>query len=573
MKKIQTRIKAFASKTMVIGYCLLVIGMVSCSDFLDLEPRDLVILEQFWNEKTDVENTVAGCYEGIQSSAVVTRMMAWGEFRSDNITTGEKAESDDLHMYKFLQANIDPSNVYTDWSSFYTVINRCNTVILYAPEVQKKDPSFSESDLRATIAEVSALRDLCYFYLIRTFRDVPYTTQAYTDDDQRMDLPATPFNDVLDSLITDLEKVKGDAQRRYPTDGNKKLYQTGRITRDAIYAMLCEMYLWKQDYQKCVDYAELIIEQKRKEAEEEQGTLMADMNKYFDGYPLIRDWTNQTGIYGNAFSEIFGEGNSVESVFELTYMKNDNMLANGAVNTYYGNMNNTWYYRVSPSQYLAIDIPNNLFKLFANKYDARYYEAMLSSNVIAKYVASSVMVQVATSTNQITSTYGVSYSAGKNHSNWIIYRLTDIMLMEAEALVQLAADNDDPKLEEAFKLVQVVNRRSILKDPDKMAATDLLKFPTEDAKTGMQEMVMAERQRELLFEGKRWFDLVRRSMRDGNNDYLSQQIQNKGLQNASIVKGTLETIFESIYLPCYLEEWKVNGNLWHNPAYTYEEKD
>ena len=32
MKKIQTRIKAFASKTMVIGYCLLVIGMVSCTD-------------------------------------------------------------------------------------------------------------------------------------------------------------------------------------------------------------------------------------------------------------------------------------------------------------------------------------------------------------------------------------------------------------------------------------------------------------------------------------------------------------------------------------------------------------
>ena len=147
------------------------------------------------------------------------------------------------------------------------------------------------------------------------------------------------------------------------------------------------------------------------------------------------------------------------------------------------------------------------------------------------------------------------------------------MLMKAEALVQLAAGNDDEKLQEAFKLVQVVNKRSILKDKDRIAAADMLSFPTEDAKTKMEEMVMQERQRELLFEGKRWFDLVRRSMRDGNNEYLSRQISNKGLMNAAIVTSNFETTFDAIFLPAYLEEWKVNKNVWVNPAYTYEEKD
>ena len=339
-------------------------GLSSCSDFLDIEPRNLVILEQFWNEKTDVDNTVAGCYEGLQSTANITRMMAWGEFRSDNISIGEKAESDDYHMYKFLQANIDPNNVYTDWSSFYSVINRCNTVIFYAPQVQQKDPSFSESDLRATIAEVSAIRDLCYFYLIRSFKNVPYITTAYTDDNQPMAIPASPFEEVLDSLINDLERVKGDAVRRYPTNGDKQYYQTSRITRDAIYAMLCEMYLWKQDYQKCIDYADLIIKSKQDKAKEDEGTLYSDMNKYFNGYPLIHDWNNQTDYYGNAFTEIFGNGNSDESIFELTYMRNDNMLANGAVNAYYGYVDGTPYFRVSPSQYIATDVENSLYKVF-----------------------------------------------------------------------------------------------------------------------------------------------------------------------------------------------------------------
>ena len=548
-------------------------GLSSCSDFLDIEPRNLVILEQFWNEKTDVDNTVAGCYEGLQSTANITRMMAWGEFRSDNISIGEKAEQDDYHMYKFLQANIDPNNVYTDWSSFYSVINRCNTVIFYAPQVQQKDPSFSESDLRATIAEVSAIRDLCYFYLIRSFKNVPYITTAYTDDNQPMAIPASPFEEVLDSLINDLERVKGDAVRRYPTNGDKQYYQTSRITRDAIYAMLCEMYLWKQDYQKCIDYADLIIKSKQDKAKEDEGTLYSNMDKYFDGYPLIANWTSQTGYFGAASDAIFASGNSDESIFELYFSKtNANMSSNGAVNAYYGYLDGSWYYRVSPSQYLVTDVSNNLYKLFRNQYDARYYESIYSSNIIGKYTASITPVIETTSTkvNTLPSTL---YAKDKNRANWIIYRLTDIMLMKAEALVQLAAGNDDEKLQEAFKLVQVVNKRSILKDKDRIAATDMLSFPTEDAKTKMEEMVMQERQRELLFEGKRWFDLVRRSMRDGNNEYLSRQISNKGLMNAAIVTSNFETTFDAIFLPAYLEEWKVNKNVWVNPAYTYEEKD
>ena len=546
--------------------------LTSCSDFLDIEPRNLVILEQFWNEKTDVDNTVAGCYEGLQSASVITRMMAWGEFRSDNITVGSRAEQDDLHMYKFLKANIDPSNVYTDWSPMYMVINRCNTVIHYAPEVQKKDPSFSESDLRATIAEVSAIRDLCYFYLIRAFKNVPYVTTAYTDDNQPMQLTAMPFEQVLDSLITDLENVKDDAVRRYPTEGNKRLYQTGRITKDAIHAMLCEMYLWKKDYQKCIDYADLVIESKRQTAKEDEGTLYSEMNKYFNGYPLIHEWTSQTGVYGNAFNEIFGTGNSEESIFELTFMNNDNMLANGAVNAYYGYMDNGFYYRVSPASHLVIDIQNNIFSVFRNKFDARYYEAVASSPVIGKYVSTGSVIEVSTA-NNVTSGHSYSWAKDKNHSNWIIYRLTDIMLLKAEALVQMAVDNDDEKLHEAFDLVQVINKRALLKNKDLITENDLLSFPTDNPKEKMKDLVLLERQRELLFEGKRWFDLVRCSMRDGNNNVLIEKFKKKGLENSYTIEGQFESTFDAIFLPCYLEEYKVNKNLWLNPAYTYEEKD
>ena len=185
-------------------------GVTGCSDFLEIKPQNEIILEDFWNEKADVEAVIAGCYSGLQSEGAIKRMMVWGEFRSDNIGPGSNVQQDGS-LEKLLKENIDAKNGYTTWKDFYDVINRCNTVIKYAPGVAANDPAYTESELQANIAEMVALRSLSYFYLIRAFRDVPFSREAYIDDDQTMDLPATKFDDVLDSLIYDLESVKGNA--------------------------------------------------------------------------------------------------------------------------------------------------------------------------------------------------------------------------------------------------------------------------------------------------------------------------------------------------------------------------
>lgn len=52
------------------------------------------------------------------------------------------------------------------------------------------------------------------------------------------------------------------------------------------------------------------------------------------GFPLVSDQLSNT-TYGNAYNTIFGDGNSMESIFELTYMRDDNMPSNGAANDFY----------------------------------------------------------------------------------------------------------------------------------------------------------------------------------------------------------------------------------------------
>ena len=554
---------------------VLALAMTSCSDFLVVEPLNDITLEKFWNEKNDVDNVVNGCYSSLQSQACISRMMCWGEFRSDNIQGGTNIDNNQ-DLSNILKENINASNGFTDWTCMYKVINDCNTVIHFAPTVAQRDPNYTQSELRATVAEMSALRDLCYFYLIRTFRNVPFSKEAFLDDTQKMDLPATPFNDVLDTLITDLESVKAYAVRKYPQ--TNRYSQRGRITQDAIHAMLCEMYLWKQDYQNAVHYADLVIKSKTQDYQDKLDKLggnAGEDDQMQDGYPLITDRNGST--YGNAFNQIFSEGNSMESIFELVYMDDNNQLANGAVSSNYGN-SETFPGLVKPSDYLGDDFTKDNPSVFLTKYDTRYYTSLEALNEtsygIGKYTQSSGFVTVTPPTSATAkgkATYGTHWPANYCHANWIIYRLTDIMLMKAEALVQLVNNDDeteagkalnDSLLHEAYNIVNIINKRY------NCSTTKAdINYASYASKSLMTDLVMDERHRELLFEGKRWYDLVRRSLREGNTSYLTSQASKKSTGSAGSASQNKLKRIDAIFWPYNKDELQVNKNLTQNPAF------
>ena len=75
-----------------------------CSDFLDIEPLNEIVLEKFWNEKADVDGIIAGCYSGMQDDAIVRRMIIWGEARSENLAAGLNSTNDENLMNGFKMA-------------------------------------------------------------------------------------------------------------------------------------------------------------------------------------------------------------------------------------------------------------------------------------------------------------------------------------------------------------------------------------------------------------------------------------------------------------------------------------
>jgi len=575
------------AKHLGFSAAILVAGglLTGCSDFLEIKPQNEIILEQFWNEQKDVENIITGCYSGMQSYGMISRMMIWSEFRSENIVNNGTI-TDDTDLERLLKENITANNGYTNWAEFYSIINRCNTVIKYAPTVSEKDPAYTTSQLNAHIAEVTAIRALCYFYLIRTFRDVPYSEEPFLDDNQTLDLPATPFDEVLSKLIVSLEQVVNYSLNKYPEKNTTAYwdYNCNRVTKSMIYALLSEMYLWQKDYDNCIKYADLIIEQKKKDAKE-AGYTTSDFEN-FNGYPLISSRYKGSNIYGNAFSQIFIDNNSRESIFELNFRKDDNdgrLNCNGPVCFFYGGGTRVPF--VKPSTYVANDERDKLYNVFAKEnegYDGRAYENIRfdtggSPTGINKYATRGSMMMSSSSTPYKNASYGSLWPTydnnkqSRNKSNYIIYRLTDIMLLKAEAIAQkISSDatlvegtSDYDLLIEAFDLVDAVNKRSLIESVPYKHVLDITNYTSKQKLTNL---IYEERNREFMFEGKRYFDLVRRSLREGNTEYLSNKVTNKDAQTASIVKSKMQKM-DAIFWPYNLYELKVNKNLKQNPAF------
>ena len=87
------------------------------------------------------------------------------------------------------------------------------------------------------------------------------------------------------------------------------------------------------------------------------------------------------------------------------------------------------------------------------------------------------------------------------------------------------------------------------------------------------ELLLKERRREFLLEGKRWYDLVRISRREGNQERLLRAISSR--HDGAIfqaIKIKLKNPYY-MYFPLAKDELRnSNGTLKQNPAYKDDEK-
>ncbi|WP_163264669.1 RagB/SusD family nutrient uptake outer membrane protein [Dysgonomonas sp. 216] len=505
-----------------------VITGVSCNDYLDVRPENEMLLDDFWQKESDVEAVVMACYRGMQEDAFMQRVILWGELRSDNMIPNSSSNDE----WQIHNMNILPSNSLSSWESFYQVINYCNTVLNYAPAVVGRDANFTENDLRAKEAEVKAIRSLCYFYLMRTFRDVPFVGNATVDDGQNFVVPQISPDSLLNIITNDLLFAEEWTLSVFPTTRSTK----GRMTKDAVRALLADIYLWKGEYNKCIEYCDKLI---NAVVSESLGGALVEVPKYD---------LNTTESFASA---IFYRGNSTESIFELQFYSDK---FNENIKKLYGYLDKAGAIFANPV-YADPSTENTFMKTDGRKMNSIVLdEAKSGEFAIFKYRGT-----VDKFTSGSKDTYSYSFSTTEE-ANWIFYRITDVMLMKAEALGQLNRSEED--LREMLRIVNTTYMRA----NDLASKDDTLSFDDYGNVDALNKLVLLERQRELMFEGKRWFDLVRLSEREGNTETLSDHVISKYTSNQNTIITKL-SVLNSLYLPIHRDELLVNKLLKQNPYY------
>lgn len=498
----------------IIYLMFAVLGLSSCEDWFSLTPESEMVKEDFWKNKNDVLSAVGSCYRAMVEEGFVKHLMVWGELRSDNILPGKASDTDIDYI---LEANITSANYYARWGDVYNVINLANTVIENAPFVRDVDPDFSEGELRQYIAEAKAIRAFCYFYLVRTFRDVPFVTEPYYDDSRSFMVAQTNGDEILRTLLADLQTVKDDAPATFPSN----VYQHGRITRKAVIALMADINLWLNNYSECADLCNEILNN--------AGTTQLDRSTFY-------------------FDNLYFNGNSNESIWELQFDQN---TQNGATRDFFGGSSTDP--KLSSYDYS----PTGLSGLFTSVSDLRAVNSFVSADgflLIKKYVAHLVNPSATTIRNN-------DFAFGNATNNWIVYRLADVILMRAEALAELGGQEN---LDEAVRLVSRTFDRA---NPALPEGSLIGQFAAQEQ---VRNLVLDERQREFLFEGKRYFDLMRRMRREGSptqvinsyliNKYIAQNI------DRSTVMSKLNDV-DAIYMPIHDDELRANLLLEQNRFY------
>jgi hypothetical protein len=557
--------------------------MLSCVDTVIL-PDNKTVDEDYWQKKSEVDAVVSTAYAQLRDASAIRNMIVWGDFRSDELVVTSTLPSSAAYrtaLQQIYSFNIETENAFTSWYPFYSAINYCNLVLEKAESVIAIDPDYTRGDYDANKAQVLALRAFCYFYLTKVFHDIPVTPAAYLNSSDDLNAPQSDPDAVLTMCIEDLKEAS-----KYAISGSTygDWRDKGYLNQDGINAILADIYLWRasvnrdaSDYEACIEYCDKVIKAK-KEAYELKPT-----RRRWGGDEEKKDY--YLSEYNEMFSDIFGQTgqNADESIFELQFRSSN--ANNTGLDQMYFRYNNTssngYGYLKAASIYGKVDATGN--GVWTNSVDQRLYEFLYDA-------ASTSTEQFGVRKFVATASAGINNTADNKrdsrstvYQNWIFYRLTDVMLMKAEALVQLynlgGKAEGDNRNEQAFAICQYVNNRS-LSDANKSSYA--MKYSVYKDK--MEELVLAERARELCFEGKRWFDLMRYNYRHtATKANLKQKLSDEdytivtnsdAFYELALRKYAVPTTMKAkirderyLYMPINQDEVEINTNLVQNPVY------
>ncbi len=539
---------------------LLIGGMASCNDMLDTKPQGQFTAEQL--DESSVEGLLASAYAGLEAhfygnnEAFAGPSTNWiFDVRSDDAYKGGGGTGmeENIHLLEVSEVTSDNVSCLNKWQNNYYAISRVHNAMVAVEQAS------GIANAEEIMGELKTLRAWYYFDLIRIFKRIPYFTQ---DDDVN-----TKTNDEY-SREEIFSFIKQDLQEAIAVLPAQKS-SAGRITRTTAQAIMAKVCAFTNSWAEVKEYADAVIQSGQ--------------------YSLYKN-------FGDLSKVAFNNGS--ESIFALqTSTANDNAHINWSnlLNCTYsdGNLYGTGddFFYGSQNLVNAFRTDAKGLPLLDGSFNKVNVDAGYTGNVDPRLDFTVGRIGMPWRGHTYTAgwcraydTYGeysnkkawpapedalATWPWGANSLNFMFIRYADILLLKAEALVELASGTNaatDEGLVEARALVNQVRQRAADSVDPNYQPMDLDPFeanymvglyPTDWdgnlywTKDRARDAVRFERRLELALEGNRWFDLVRwgdNYLISTMNTYMQEEAQLRNYYNGRSVTAT------EIFLPVPLAE-------------------
>ena len=524
-----------------------------CSDFLDMNPNG-ILDEESVSGVEQLDKLVISAYSmlGNDHYDIPFNLWPYGNVRSDDAYKGGRDESDiqDFHFYETssnITANLgEPDGL---WYNCYIAISRANNALRSLNNVSEQD--FPNKKIR--IGECRFIRGHLYFLLKVLFKSIPYIDETVAIEDYGTISNIALSNDEL------WQKIADDFKAAYDNLPESQGTDVGRANKYSAAAYLAKTYLYKAYRQ---DEKHNVTEIN---AEDLKQVLTFSNEVMSSDYGLEDDF---------AYNFLPGSyENGKESLFAIQHSTDDGTL--------YGRLNFSDALNVpmkfsgscdfqKPSQNLvnAYKTVNGLpefsdynkadYNANTDKVDPRLYHTVALPGVPYKYDKKNIFDESWTRNKAV---YGL-YSSLKenvalndpssvlidpfraNTKNKIVIRYADVVLMRAEALIELDREK------EALPLINEIRERAKKSTGliDYAENVDIALYVDNVncnwTKPYAREALRWERRLELAMESQRFFDLVRWGIADSviNTFYKEEAPKRTYYEDAHFEKNRAEYV-------------------------------
>lgn len=240
MKKLKT--------IFVAGVSLLVLS--SCS-FFDAKPEDFVAEEDNYKAKTAIYADFMGLLGTLQDA--VTQLVLVSELRGDLMMPTDQAPSEFVDVYMYDMSNIQANYIY-DPAPFYRIVMNCNDFLRRTVKYNSDYPGVLATNIyRQMIGGAVALRTWAYLTLGKIYGGAVYYDYAMTGEidishmrDKWKEMPEL-IKELIYFMNNGVDNVNGVISVRldeiFGLSGNQWRRMT--IAPDAL---LTELYLWEGAY-------------------------------------------------------------------------------------------------------------------------------------------------------------------------------------------------------------------------------------------------------------------------------------------------------------------------------------